>query len=35
MGMQFVKISPEDGNLIATFILEQLEKGIVRQRGQK
>ena len=32
MGMKFVKISREDRNLIAAFILEQVEEGIVRQR---
>lgn len=32
MGMKFVKISREDRNLIAAYILEQLEEGIARQR---
>jgi CheY-like chemotaxis protein len=32
MGMKFLKISREDRNLIAAFILEQLEEGMVRQR---
>lgn len=31
MGMKFVKISREDRNLIATFIIEQLEEGIKRK----
>jgi CheY-like chemotaxis protein len=34
MGMKFVKISREDRNWIATLIIEQLEEGIVRPRGQ-
>jgi CheY-like chemotaxis protein len=35
MGMKFVKISRADRDLIATFMLEQLEEGIVRQRSHK
>jgi CheY-like chemotaxis protein len=35
MGMKFVKISRADRDLIATFMLEQLEEGIVRQNPLK
>jgi CheY-like chemotaxis protein len=35
MGMKFVKISQDDKNWIATFIIEQFEEGIVLQRGQQ
>jgi CheY-like chemotaxis protein len=35
MGMKFVKISRADRDLIATFMLEQLEEGIIRQPSRQ